>query len=528
MTRERIESDAQSAPAPRVVWLLPLLTAVYSVWAGRDANWDLLNYHYYNVFALLHDRAKLDVAVAQTQTLFNPLLHLPLYFGMQYLDPRLYTALLGATQGLNLILIWSIANVAWPAGRSLRRSGPVLVALAAGCGAAFLTQLGTSFGDTLVTIPLLGALRLILSTGQATRRSIVLVFLAGALGGIAFGLKPVVAVYDIALAAAVVCLPGTFRSRSIRLCVLAAGGLAGVMASAGWWYWHVWRLTGNPLFPYYNDIFHSPLFWDDRLVFDKFLPKTWREAILYPWIWLTNPTRVSEMPFFSLAIPGLWTLIVSIGMARFLGLRPQGQPTSEVSTRALFAFWLVGYGLWLTQSSVYRFAGTLEMLAPLLVVVLLAEWVPPPLLSTRIVLALIPLMVLSCPANFGRYHYSERFLEMTRVEVPPGTMIAVAGKAPISYVVPFFPPDVPFVRIQSVMHGYAGRQNGTDAEARRRLEQHRGPLLLLVAEIDWERAQPLLDHYRYRVERGACRNVDATLFGGGGSGRLALCPLHVR
>lgn len=514
--------------ATRIVWLFPLLCAAYAVWAGRDANWDLLNYHYYNVFAWLNGREQMDLAVGQLQTLFNPLLHLPLYFGMQHLEPRVYAALLGATQGLNLILVWSIARAAWPAGRTLERSGPLLVALTAGCGSAFLTQLGTSFGDSLLTIPLLGALRLILSTGKAARHGTVLLFLAGVLGGIACGLKPVTGVYAIALAAALGSLPGPFRTRAARLALLAAGGILGVVASAGWWYRHVWELTGNPLFPYYNDIFESPLYFDERFVFAAFLPKSWLAAVFYPWLWLANPYRVSEIFFVNLAIPGLMTLLAALGIARFLGLRPRGEATNGTFTRALFVFWLVGYVLWLTQTSVYRFAVLLEMLAPLLVVALLARWVTTDLLRTRIVLVLIPLMVVNYPANFGRFQYAERFMETARVRVPAGTMVAVAGYSPISYMVPAFPAGTPFVRIQSNMHGFPHRPNGLDAEARRRLERHKGPLRLLLAEDEWNDAQPLLDHYRYRVDRKARQRVDGALRGGGGVPRLVLCPLLVR
>lgn len=512
---------------PRVVWLLPLLSAAYAVWAGRDANWDLLNYHYYNVFAWLNGREGMDLAVGQIQTLFNPLLHLPLYLGMEHLEPHVYAALLGATQGLNLILIWSIANIAWPADRTLRRSGPVLVALTAGCGAAFLTQLGTSFGDALLAIPLLGALRLILSTVQPTRHSTLFVFVAGVLGGTACGLKPLVGIYAIALAAALASLPGTLGNRACKLAVLAVGGLVGFIATAGWWCWHVWQLTGNPFFPYYNDIFESPLYWDERFVFAFFLPKTWLEAVFYPWLWLVNPSRVSEMRFVNLAIPGLMTLLVAVGIARFLGLRPAGQRTNETSVRALFAFWFVGYVLWLTQSSVYRFAVMLEMLAPILVVAVLARWVLPDLLRARILLALLPLIVVNRPANFGRFDYADRTMQTTSVHVPPGTMVAVAGWAPISYMVPAFPDGTPFVRIQSNMHGFADRPNGLDAEAHRRLKHHHGPLQLLLAEPEWHIAQPMLDHFGYRVDRAACQAVDGTLRGGGGIDGLELCPLLV-
>jgi hypothetical protein len=511
-----------------VVWLLPLLCAAYSVWAGRDANWDLLNYHYYGVFAWLNGRLETDLAVGQLQTLFNPLLYLPLFLGMEYLDPRVYAALLGAVQGLNLILVWRIARAAWPGGAALERSGPLLVALAAGCGAGFLTQLGTSFGDTLVSLPLLGALRLVLATSQATPRPIQRLFVAGVLGGIAFGLKPVVAIYAIALAAALASLPTTWTMRARRLAMLAAGGVVGVAATGGWWYWRVWKLTGNPLFPYYNDIFESPWYWDERLVFGFFLPKTPLEAVFYPWLWLLNPTRVSEIPFLSLAIPGLMTLLAVLGIARLVGLRPQGQSAHAPLTRALFVFWVIGYVLWLTQSSVYRFAVVIEMLAPLLVVSLLARWTPSDLLRNRMVIALIVLMVVTRPANFGRFEYADKFMDIAKVKVPPGTMVAVAGWAPISYMVPAFPADTRFVRIQSNVNGFTDRPNGLDDEAQRRIQHHQGPLRLLLVEAEWDIAEPLLTHYRYRVDRAECESIDSTLRGGGGMGRLALCPLRLK
>lgn len=503
----------------RIVWLLPLLSAAYAVLAGRDANWDLLNYHYYNVFAWLNGRHGIDLAAGQLQTLFNPLLHLPLYLGMEHLEPHLYAALLGFVQGLNLVLVWSIAEIAWPAESSLRKIGPLLVALTAGCGAAFLTQLGTSFGDTLLTLPLLAGLRLILSPIRRTW----LILIAGVLTGIAVGLKPLNGIYAIAIAAALATLPGVWR-----VWILALGGIAGFAASGGWWCWYVWQRTGNPLFPYYNDIFHSPLYWNERFVFGFFLPKTWLETIFYPWLWLVTPTRVSENPFVNLAIPALVTLIVVLGIAWLIGLRPQGERTNDIAIRALFVFWIVGYVLWLTQSAVYRFAVALEMLAPLLVVALLARWVPPNLLRARVLFVLIPLMLINRPANFGRFEYANEYMSTKPVNVPRGTMIAVAGWAPISYMAPAFPNGTPLVRIQSNMHGFVEKPNGLDVVARRRLEQHHGPIRLLIAEAEWHIAQPLLDHSKYRVDRAACQSVDGTLQGGGGISPLSLCPMTVR
>ncbi len=165
------------------------------------------------------------------------------------------------------------------------------------------------------------------------------------------------------------------------------------------------------------------------------------------------------------------------------------------------------------------------MMAPLLIVALLARWMPSELLRVRVVAVLIVLMIVNRPANFGRFDYAGRTMSMTPIQVPSGTMIAAAGWAPLSYVVPAFPDGTPFVRIQSNMHGFVERSNGLDVEASRRVKNHRGPVRLLLAEGEWHIAQPMLDHYGYKVDRAQCQTVDATIHGGGGLGRLEMCPL---
>jgi hypothetical protein len=315
--------------------------------------------------------------------------------------------------------------------------------------------------------------------------------------------------------------------RLSRLVFLGLGGVAGVAISAGWWCWRVWQLTGNPLFPYYNDIFHSPLYWNERFVFRYFLPRTWIETILYPFIWLFDSTRVSEMRFVHLGIPGLMALAALVGVFRLLGVRPQGAGDGRRLIPALGVFWLIAYVLWLTQFSVYRFAVLIEMLAPLLVAGILARWVPPALQAGRIILFLLLIAVITWPANFGRYAFADRYMAMTPVNLPQGTMVAVAGWSPLSYLVIAFPPETPFVRIQSNMHGFVDRPNGTDTLARNRLLAHQGPIRLLLAEAEWPIAEPLIKHSGYTVDKAACQVVEGTLAGGGGAGRLHLCPMTV-
>lgn len=58
-----------------------VLFGILSVMLGQDANWDLRNYHLYNAYAWLNDRLETDLAPAQMQSYFVPVLDVP-YYGM--------------------------------------------------------------------------------------------------------------------------------------------------------------------------------------------------------------------------------------------------------------------------------------------------------------------------------------------------------------------------------------------------------------------------------------------------------------
>ena len=62
--------------------LLCLPAAICAAWtvaAGKDLNWDLLNYHYYAPFQLLEGRLQQDYFAASAQSYLNPVGYLPFY-----------------------------------------------------------------------------------------------------------------------------------------------------------------------------------------------------------------------------------------------------------------------------------------------------------------------------------------------------------------------------------------------------------------------------------------------------------------
>jgi len=78
---------------------LPILSGFISLALGRHVSFDLLNYHFYNAYAFLHDRLNYDIAPAGFQTYWNPAMDLPVYWMMRHLSSRWVGFLLGRSTG---------------------------------------------------------------------------------------------------------------------------------------------------------------------------------------------------------------------------------------------------------------------------------------------------------------------------------------------------------------------------------------------------------------------------------------------
>jgi hypothetical protein len=523
-------------PAPVPIWahaaVAAVAAAVFALLAllfGQDASWDLRNYHWYNPYALLTDRYDMDVAVAQGPSFFNPLPDVPAFWFGTRLSARGAAVALAVLQSLTGPLLY------WIGWRTLAIDPPwrrfaIAAALAgAGCGGAVaLSEIGTTMQDTLLSVPVLAALALlatrpgVLAAG-AGRGWTGAVAAAGVLAGLAMGAKTTLAVMALGLCLAFLAVPGlALRARLARAVLFGIAALAGMAVTGGWWFWHLWRRTGNPLFPFFNDVFRSPLLLADSYKDYKFLPTGLADALLFPLVTLWDPMRVSEVDFLDLRIPLLaLVLLASAGFA-LLGRRRPASASPAVwpaPLRAyLAAFAVVSYVLWLQMFSIYRYVVTLELLAPLLVTGLVLAWPVAPRARAALVTALLlAMVVLTRPADWGRVDWSDRFVP---VELPdllaeatapgrPTPMLLMGGIEPMGYVVPALPPAMPVVRIQSYLYNPWNGVGFIDL-VRQRLAAHAGPLLTLFEAGDHEIVR-VLDAYGLRLDDAHCGLVRSPL-----------------
>ncbi len=343
-----------------------LLGALLSLGLGQDANWDLRNYHLYIGGAWADDRLGVDLAPAQMQSYFNPLLDVLHAWLMLHLPGPLVGALLGA---LHAVVFMPVAVVAWRvlSNESRRAQWTPLFAVAGMCSAVFLSELGNTMGDTASAIPVLASLAIVLLAQANARQGRGVAWgwaIAGALIGLAIALKLTNALYALALAPAVLCDGGRMRSRILGLSVLAGVAVLVLLLLAGHWYWQVWQHFGNPLFPQFNGVFKSPLAQPVSIADIRWLPRNIGEHLIWPLLFTFKPQRVGDLGL----VQAGWAVLYAVALmaAGRIVLRRRVPSTSrDRAAVVLLVFFGIAYALWQAVFSIHRYLLVLELLAPL-------------------------------------------------------------------------------------------------------------------------------------------------------------------
>ncbi|HXH02692.1 MAG TPA: hypothetical protein VNN09_05160 [Candidatus Competibacteraceae bacterium] len=505
----------------------PLLFGLLALWLGLDANWDLRNYHYYNAYAFLNDRWGWDILPSQSPSFYNPTLDLPYYWLVENLPAQTVGFILGAVQGLNFIplflLAYSLLAIDDLRRRWLAAAG---LALAGMLGADTVSEYGTVFHDNLVSIGINGAAAIVVCQwsrlGAPGRGWIGPAALAGLSMGLAFGLKQNTVIFAIGGCFAFLLVPGPFWRRFWLSFVYGLGVLAGLGIGGGHWMWYLWQHYGNPLFPYYNHIFQSPwgLLRDYRD--PGFLPQgfdLW-EVLSFPFRFSFDYRITTEVPFRDFRVLAAYVLLPLAGLAallRRLRRSPAPEPLTQPGASAyLMVFAALSYGLWLYMFRIYRYLIPLEMLAPILIVAALGRLPLPRARAAKTALVLVTLIVLTTqPADWGRVPWSAKAIEVgvPQIAAPEHTLVLMAGHEPYSYLLPAFPPQLRFVRIDSNFTNIHERNVAFNPLMQRIVAEHRGPLAVLYAAHEVRDVRRKLQEYGLALTATACQNVPANLAG---------------
>ncbi len=362
--------------------LIPLAFGVWSVLLGADANWDLLNYHLYNPFALFNDKLATDFAPGGFQNYFNPILDVPYYLAMMHLPPRLLGFLMGTAHGLNFVFLVEICRRVLPAlPQADKYRVPLLLALSGCLTVNFLSELGNTMGDNMTSLFCLSSILIILHAWQRFQTELVLSLLmllaAGLLMGMGTGLKLTNAIYAIALCAGLLTLPLPPMARIKVAFVFGVGILVGFASTAGYWFYIMWQTFGNPLFPQFGSIFPNTLAARIGVADTSWLPHGLWQELLWPFIISVDAQKVGQIAVRQIIWAIIYALIIALTIATLLN--PQGKTHAsrmDPSARYIIVVIVIGFVLWMKLFSIYRYLVPMELLAPLAIFILCNKLLP--------------------------------------------------------------------------------------------------------------------------------------------------------
>jgi hypothetical protein len=581
-------SSDRNSPSLRPVsageWMFLIFSILvwtgYVVYLGKDTSWDFRNYHWYIPYALLNGRLDIDLLVAHQASYYNPFLDVPFYLLAQHTTSWFAIAVLGAFQAANVVPIYFLARhmLKLPQNR-LVSAGIAFFSLT---GGLTLSLFGTHYYDNVMSLFIMTSLCILVIRRETLaagplKGAFFWCAAGGFLVGASAGLKLPDSPFAVGYMAALLAVGGDRRHLAARLAGGALGGLIGFLLCEGPWMLRMYTLTGNPLFPYFNQYFHSPLALLSPYRDMRFLPTSAFKAWLYPVLFAIDWRVADDLPHndirigiayvvffasvlcwlaagrvgrkwaertgvllvcaFAVAAYGFdvrlffsahWADVLCVGAIVFLlvGLltREATPPLADkTAVRVMFVFVAVAYFFWIKLFAIHRYILTLEMMAPLFI----AAGVSLLPLSKHVrLLAIIVLfflaMLFTRSAVMEHAPLGDPYIEtdLPPIAQPQRTMVLMTGDSPLGFIAPTLPPQIPIVRID----GWMVQPNDGTALTRAmkaRVGAHKGPLFLIADAYDMDRAKDALSQYGLEIDWMNCQLFDTNLIG-----MYQWCPLY--
>jgi hypothetical protein len=438
----------------------------------------------------------------------NPLLDVPFFWLAQNFPARVVGFILGTVHGMNLVLVflifWEITRISNPWGKL---GAGIFLILISGFAPGFISELGITMNDNLISLFVLSGVLLLLKAGKEIRlnrfrSAVFLILVAGIIMGAGTGLKGTMAYCAVASAFSFIAFETTWRNKLIYFLLYGLAGVVGALIGTGYWSWILWSRFGNPLFPFFNGLFASPYMppADYARIFAyvySYLPDNLLEYLTWPLIISYDSHRVSELPFSDLRFALIYLLAISwLVLATVKKFRTTGDETAPQqhtplfipgSSNFLLLFLLFGFVLWMAMHSLYRYLIPLELLIPLGLALLTERLTNSARLRLAILAgATLAILVFFKPYSWGRVPWSDRYLEVETAQfaesAPQGALVIMLGSSPNSYVIPEFPENFRFVRPEGNL--LLDENDLFFQQIKSLLAEYKGPIYVLYSKIE--------------------------------------------
>jgi MFS family permease len=473
---------------------LVTIAGLASLARGQDANWDLLNYHYYNPWAWWNSRIfDRDIAAAQLQTFHNPVFDLP-FFAMVQWDwpPRVVAFALAIPTGVAAFFFAKLLLALFHDLTGQRRTVALLCAFAIGMTSAMgVATLGTTMNEWPVVALVMAALWLIVRSVVSTNTGALpraVVATAGLLMGIAAGGKLTAATFAVGLLFAIGLRPrasNEWRGAMSESAIFVGGIALGALLVMGAWTYELWTHFQSPVFPYFNDWIQSP-WWDPIPVIGRpYGPHTLLGWLTFPFrLWGSDKGFVAEVPYRDLRIP----LACALAIAAVLLLRRRS--TQFVSSRGVVASWrligvfvVVSFVIWTAQHSIYRYIVALDLLAGPIIVYLLYLLVPGRYFAAAALSATVVTLATTRFADWWHVDFRDKWFEVAVPRLEQDALVLITTHDPVAYALPFLPADARHLGVLNTINTPA-RRNLLQAAVRNAIAEHRGPIYQLTSPAD--------------------------------------------
>lgn len=338
----------------------------------RFEQWfDFFNYHYYNVWAFFNDRNDIDVAPAFINTFFSPFADIPVYGLINALNdnPVVFSAVMAVPYGLMLFIVYKTAAIFFSPDDRNGRVKIIMTLLLCVCSTNIASQISTTTNDLTLSVFVLAAGYLLLKAPPPplfTKTCLAAGFLLGAAAGLKLTFCPYAAAAGMTLTLFYKQLKNPLKT----IFLFSAAVLTGFLITYGYWGWILWKNYQNPVFPFFNSVFHSPYWQGEDYKDVRYFDKSITVLFFYPFLMFCNVGSeiplVSILNFSYLRYPVAYVAFICF-TAVFLKSKRRFPP--DFSGFSFLTLWLcLVYVLWLFFYRVDRYLIPFEALLSIVLI----------------------------------------------------------------------------------------------------------------------------------------------------------------
>lgn len=387
------------------------ITNLYALYifsrSTHDYNWDRAMYHDYIYKAWTNGWLETDWQAAGINTWLNPIGEFPIHLLQlifnQYLGRLLLACLILNITFLILIRIYTII---FPEEQN--HSAYILSAASILCAPYFLSELGTTFQNSLTTPLVLASITSILKCNDSGEKRNQI--LSGFLIGFAVAIKYTNVIYLIALLPVLQYLKLGFKKFLVGFCVGSC--------QLAIWSIYVFHSTKSPIFPFYNQFFRSPFYPDVN-----FRDQRWVFSGVESLITLVSANLfgrpISELKAIEIPI-SLNIILIFLGLLTFLKnkITNNSKKYGKKANAILLWYW-ISFTMWAILFFYSRYLIPVEVISVILLVLLISrldfkDKIPNLKFAKYLIFIIVTLQLLSPVPNWTAASANSNYLNNGR------------------------------------------------------------------------------------------------------------------